>query len=434
MVAYGQALRKSRRVGWENAYVDYNRLKTALVREEEISSSQSSSSLSLSFEVLLQQEIEKVSLFALRQQGEIAQQIGALRLMQHKQQQHDQASHKQVEGDLAKNNYVNEHDDEPFDEETALLPSSASSASSSASSSYLSASSMACIFPAMQDPSFYEYHSSTSLTERRFFLLDAYTHWGIELLHLQRYICINTMGMRKIVKKYHKHRNVIHKNDKRKNKEEAPNNKRLMNLLSHQTAHGQQLANSGASIDALLASLTQASCQLEPAHRYQYLRQDRDDDEQDGDDSHHYAWVRLHCTVSLIQVLRNYAHRMNESFVAFLSSKAMIAHQQVDAASSEALSLILRFQPDLLQDMEPLQLDQWYLREQQANGLLESIPALPSSSSQESNNSATMSWGGVDSASLTLNLLSTLLYTVRNLQLNEGTKDAADTAHTLSCI
>ena len=104
MVAFGKALKRSRRDGWETAYLDYSKLKRILSelgcspqsqnndvesindeRANQLVTSRSERSDSSyirvkeSFFQELGEEIEKVSLFALKRQGMLSEAIGHLR-------------------------------------------------------------------------------------------------------------------------------------------------------------------------------------------------------------------------------------------------------------------------------------------------------------------------------------------------------------------
>ena len=141
MVAFGSALLRSQRSGWEEAYVDYDGLK-ALVRDDPTA-----------FDEKLRYEIEKVSLFALTRLGEIARAIGALRLSKQNQS-------SSLFGNY--NNNYNNNNNQGVD----LVPSG-------------------------EQPTLP--------------VANAYTQCAVELLHWQRFVCINAVGIRKILKKYRKH-------------------------------------------------------------------------------------------------------------------------------------------------------------------------------------------------------------------------------------
>jgi len=475
MVAYGDALRLSRRPGWEEAYIDHQNLQVALrTLETERTSPTSSSSPSCSdhnmkdnknqqddvnkhtqrnnkdknknkkplppFEILLEREIEKVSFFALHQQGEIAQHIGALRLLQLGRpwfrvavdptsqafrQLRQGASVTAVtaskrrfrldDNDSDDDEYEEDKDKGADDEETALLSPTLSTSSFPKSSSATVEYPTRPIFPAMSTSSSSAASSSLSSSTDDMDLILAFTHWGIELLHIQRYVSINTVGIRKIVKKYlrrnrrqQQRSNVEHLESTTATSDTTAIIKaNLMATFPATRSHGKQLASMGASIQALYETLNMA-CAL--------LQQPNKENKKNGtssspsrgdhhtDDARYYAWIRLYCTVALIEVLQTFADRTIESFSAFLSSQSMIAQQE--DLSREALTMILRCQPDILKEMEPDQLDAWFTRQQMADGLLETFRSTQDGATKG------YAWGGVDSFSLALNLLSTLLYTV----------------------
>jgi SPX domain protein involved in polyphosphate accumulation len=100
MVNYGEALRKARRPGWEDAYLDYeelkrirNRLEALLIeRDDDIAASlvsvgsespylQKYFELRTEFADKLHSEIEKISLFSLTRLGELANAVGVLRFL-----------------------------------------------------------------------------------------------------------------------------------------------------------------------------------------------------------------------------------------------------------------------------------------------------------------------------------------------------------------
>ena len=121
--------------------------------------------------------------------------------------------------------------------------------------------------------------------------------------------------------------------------------------------------------------------------------------------------LRFKCTVSSIHTLREYAQRVNQPFQAFLSSKAMIltGHDPggLERATQKALSLLVRFQPDSLLFMDKAALDDWERR------IVANAGAMPESTDASIGDfDVDLSWGGVNSTSMIINLMSTLLYTV----------------------
>ena len=352
MVAFGNALLESLRPGWEEAYLDYEGLK------ELIGSTDTSA-----FDRRLRQEIEKVSLFALYQQGEIARAIGSLRLSSNKNQ--------------------------------AAPLFASSSTMTTATSTALSNSTMFAL-------------SSTA---------DAYTACAVELLHWQRYVCINAMGFRKIIKKFRKQKLVEKGTAVGSNDAKAQNDADILHL--------QQLANA-AAIAAMHASLQQACQALDPGQMpstsspteltakrtadptsdISYQHENVNNDVLTQRQRERYAWIRLHCTVSLIQAVRQYAQSMNESFTDFLSNKSMILTSSGGSKkdSPAAMRVFLHLDPDSILAMEPTHLRTVWEDED--------YPFLEGTIGTQLGTSADRTWGGVDSVSLWLNLMSTLLYTV----------------------
>ena len=335
MVAFGNAILAAQRPGWERAYVDYQDLKDLIFRDDP-----------KAFYAKLQLEIEKVSLFALHRQGEIARTLGTLRLPH---------------------------------ELPLFSPSEAVRSLTAAQTLHTPRSSA-----------------------------DAFTQCAVELLHWQRFVCINAVGIRKIIKKFQKHhanwRDMVRMQDDTSDRE----NNSVKGAIITDDPHLQQLVNS-ASVAAMSASLAQACKELDPEQRfissklssYQHARDERVDTEL----GQRYAWIRLHCTVVLIGAMRNYAKSMNESFYAFLSNRSMIEGQPLltssDETSLQALRIFLHLQPDSLLTMDASRMGRVW----EDYGFLETSFRIQSGKDRE--------WGGVDSVSLMLNLSSTLLYTVR---------------------
>ena len=135
MVNYGDSLRKARRLGWEDSYLDYeglkrirNRLEALLIeRDDDIAASLVSAAsydspylqkyfeLRTEFADKLHSEIEKISLFSLARLGELANAIGALRFST------DNNAHPSMNEDDHQQKVLH---NEPCDEETVLQSSS----------------------------------------------------------------------------------------------------------------------------------------------------------------------------------------------------------------------------------------------------------------------------------------------------------------------
>ena len=258
MVAFGRALVSCQRSEWQEAYLDYQGLK-ALVADP---------AAAATFDKQLRLEIEKVSLFALYRQGEIARAIGALRLQQ----------------------------------SPGLFGS------------------------ARQDSDDNDrLQQAQAQQQQQQQLLHSYTACAVELLHWQRFVCINAVGIRKIIKKFHKNHHHPAQLQQDSHNED--------HHYFTTDPHLQQLANSQA-VAAMHASLEQACRELDDAESVMMILGQQAHEPQDPSTvQQRQAWTRLHCAVSLIQAMRHYAHSMNTTFLAFLSHKSMIlGGQNVDEA------------------------------------------------------------------------------------------------------
>jgi len=477
MVNYGKSLRNARRQEWEDAYLDYDRLKTALYRMDPSASirdgqvqeeyedgageetpllltspavsaasshardqqerlSQPISAFSLNelletgkaFLAELHTEIEKVTLFSLKKQGEIADQVGSLRF------EHYSGKDRLFSGTT----------------NTAALSSSPED--------------QAC---------------------------EAYARVGVELLHLLRFICINATGIHKILKKYEKTVYAVLNEISPNFEDDVLETTALQQLkhaldtttaatratpilkgrkatavtprttLRHRThkrqptqpdfttgtttmsfhkngpgSHLQELANS-ASIAAIHASLGLALQQQMEYELQQKLQQREPSD----------SLLRFHFVMASIETLRHSADLVNSPFSNFLSRKAMIATGAnlggMEASTLEQLRRLLMFEPDIILNLPYEDLLDWYrttifeddrdagfgisirisdpvavMSEQKSRAAghrrkqshLESMHTMSAFPSGVSGGDK--AWGGVDSKTLTINLLSTLLYTV----------------------
>jgi len=251
---------------------------------------------------------------------------------------------------------------------------------------------------------------------------DGYTFLGVELLHLLKFICVNAMGFRKILKKHDK----ICQRAAQYFGREHEHGRHDEHTGTHRLVDGpednlQHLANSD-SVAVIHSSLLVALSELEAAQMggmqvYQQI--------EEGDPRKNFLrngfpveLVRFKCCVSSIQTLREYAQKVNAPFKNFLSRKAMIIIGQdlgdLERATQQALQILLHFQPDSLLTMDEAALQDWQRRVLLRTGM--ELDLLESGSFTDLEDGA-QSWGGVNSASMIINLLSTLLYTVRNREL-----------------
>eukprot|EP00562_Extubocellulus_spinifer_P013012 CAMPEP_0178542176 /NCGR_PEP_ID=MMETSP0697-20121206/1923_1 /TAXON_ID=265572 /ORGANISM="Extubocellulus spinifer, Strain CCMP396" /LENGTH=918 /DNA_ID=CAMNT_0020174567 /DNA_START=66 /DNA_END=2822 /DNA_ORIENTATION=- len=423
MVAYGTTLLRARRPGWEHAYLDYDGLRSLLEEIESLCNAELGTegvtidSLEEAFLLRLRKEIEKVSLFTLTRQGEIAETVGSLRFK-------EEADRLKIFHPSASNlpgpSYNKDNDDDSdseeripvaghsYDsEEAALLPRGSivsGPLTTPKPSSKKSAEEARPMFrgDALVTPATTHYPAA---------IADEYTALGVELLHLLKFICINAMGIRKILKKYDKIILRAQQSISTNQSMDDDNMSQQDRLVGGPEDHLQQLANS-ASIAAIYSSLLAELTDLESnvmlangtttngcVSAYQAIEEGRDN-------ASAASLLRFKCTVSTIHTLREYAQRVNQPFQAFLSSKAMIltGHDPdgLERETQKALSLIWRFQPDSLLLMDKAALDDWERR------------SMPESSDASIGDFDVdlESWGGVNSTSMIISLMSTLFYTV----------------------
>jgi len=438
MVAYGATLRRSRRLGWEDAYLEYENLRSLLEEIEALCKESATPAIALppgydpnedavdsleeQFLQKLRKEIEKVSLFTLTRQGEIAEAVGSLRFGPDSNltiQPSLLSKHRlvpQVGMSVDVDEYP-DHDDIPkapdsYDsEEAALLPRGSVVAGPLKTPKPAPKSVSAPRRPMFRNDVMSQVRNSASTA-------DAYTALGVELLHLLKFVCVNAMGIRKILKKHDKvmlrAEQVFAEND---NEVDDRSKSERERLVGGPEDHLQQLANS-ASVAAIYSSLLAELMDLEAAQMggtpnvFEAL--------EEGDatngmlmeqmESYPVSLVRFKCTVSSIHTLREYAQRVNQRFQGFLSRKAMIVtgHDPggLEQSTQKALSLLLRFQPDSLLFMNESDLEDWQKR-------IVSRSGAPEDDATFGDLDVDMdSWGGLNTTSMIINLMSTLLYTV----------------------
>ncbi len=429
MVAYGASLRRARRPGWENAYLNYTALRSQLEEIEALCKESATPDIQLPFGydpnekaveilekkflALLRKEIEKVSLFTLTRQGEIAEAVGSLRF-------EADAANLTLAPELARprppqqlgmsvddddeEEFTDLNDPDSYEEDAALLPRGsivrgALKTPKPPSSKHVSYESR----PMFRRDVIQGLHTDVTV--------DEYTALGVELLHLLKFICVNGMGVRKILKKHDK---VMLRADQifSENEESADNISQSEHerLVGGPEDHLQQLANS-ASVAAIYSSLLAELVDLEAA-QVKVVPNNICDVEAGNMPMEQISLVRFKCTVSSIRTLRKYAQHVNERFTAFLSSKAMILTGVdpggLERSTQKALALLLRFQPDSLLFMNERALENWERRIVASSQEGEAIDDAKISDLDIGHDT----WGGVDSASMIINFMSTFLYTV----------------------
>ena len=226
MVGFGAVLDKSRRPGWENAYLDYEGLKAILYRlEEAIVANAARLSFqsqdltpdspdvidedvrrsSTEFMSKLHSEIEKVTLFCLSRLGDLAHSLGALRFSDDTlyecpdaDDDDDVESAKKVgtrvEGADTEKNRGKLHgglnSNGPGERDSLLT------ATDRRSYSDMPPSRMRA------NKNLFHRESLTTLIGLRSYDVDekfsVYAELGVELLHLLKFSCLNAVGVRKI--------------------------------------------------------------------------------------------------------------------------------------------------------------------------------------------------------------------------------------------
>ncbi len=213
MVNFGDLLTKSKRPGWENAYLDYDGLKDVgrrvqrVLAERErhltgdpaqdstITSARLDEELhcySAEFTAKLHQEIEKITLFCLAMLGDLAHSLGALRFDESSMGAGVVPHHERIESaadDIEDGVENQDFTPEALEELARLLPSSRAGSYTS-DSRRNSRQSFGTLF---------KKENLSTLVGRDF--NDAedsvriYSVVGVELLHLLRFTCLNAVGV-----------------------------------------------------------------------------------------------------------------------------------------------------------------------------------------------------------------------------------------------
>jgi len=434
MVAYGTQLKNARRPGWERAYLEYSDLKYMLDRElqEAVLTNVGVQTQQSRFLNALEHEIEKVSLFTLSRQGELADAVGAYRfpdfktssLLFEQQQQPPPpppAPPSTTTTRVLKPSPPSEADlllspiKKRSGEKVASLPSFTRN---SASSENLAAASVRTrpMFRAPESLRVVTMNQASSTTAaateddgETASQTATLTTIAIELLHLLRFICVNAVGIRKILKKYDKVMALGVDTNSIGSGGGADMDNLFARIATKRPAdHIQQLANA-ASISALHASLESALQGLVDASSPA--------EGGGGGITNGVATIRLQCAIEAIQVLREYAVIVNQPFSEFLSRRAMIVTGR-DREERKALLAVLQFDPDTLAMTTDAELLNWKRAQKmhQHHRRFSSVINMDDVIMDLEGDflvSEPDSWGGVNGASMMINLASTLLYTVR---------------------
>ena len=464
MVAYGAKLKNARRPGWENAYLEYDVLKGLLERElchqhqhqqqrdAAAAAAADTAAGDRSFLTVLEQEIEKVFLFTLSRQGELAEAIGAYRFPHYditptktlttftmpltlppteEADDEDDDDDDTTDTDLLLMSPIKKHSGEPV---PSLPPFTRRGSGTDDHGLMVVAPTIASVRPLFRVPASTTHTATTTTTTK------ALTEIAMELLHLLRYICVNAVGIRKILKKYHKLWLAV--------QEEDGDHHRGREAAWHRADHMQQLTNAG-SIAALHASLDAAWGQ--ETLRITTSRNNSTANKTTTPSS--VSTIRLQCAMEAIQVLRDYAVIVNQPFSEYLSRRAMIVTGR-DREERKALWAVLRFNPDTLSPHHTpdTELVAWWWRRAAATTSASAAAAGRHQMHRRHLSSTVLnmndvmewvdddfvvmdqadSWGGVNRRSMVINLASTLLYTVRSHMVIVVARQSIDRTYLLS--
>ena len=244
--------------------------------------------------------------------------------------------------------------------------------------------------------------------------LDQYSTVGVEMLHLLKFICVNSIGVRKILKKYNK---VFERIDE-------PHSYYL------DGNHLQQLAFSRSM------SAIQFSLEMELARFYTEMQEGITMQEKRNKDPENpivLSFYRFQCIVDCVHSIQRYAEILQRPFWNFLAQSSMIRTAinfgDMDRAGKDSLLWLLRLKPDKLLTMTEGELqhmwNRWATGPNTTRALKDNTPRMPrqalatileendaGSVLTSSEDQAELYWGGVDWVSMALNLTSKLLYTV----------------------
>ncbi|VEU36731.1 unnamed protein product [Pseudo-nitzschia multistriata] len=287
MVGFGRSLKRSRRQGWEAAYLDYNKLKRILYQLERSMLNQSNvienrisqnddailgdvagrrcHQINEEFYLELGQEIEKISLFTLKIQGLLSEAIGYYRFR---------------------------------DDDTIKV---------------------AKLFPDNFSISREHYNGIPGDDLEMCLIL------GVELLFLMQFVGVNILGVRKVMKKYNK---II----RRANKPEY-----IFIVGGKDDFHLELIANS-QSLSAIHSSLQ--SLLVDFHCKYKLLTKDT---------TRELNFFRFQSIVQAGYVIQKNSEIVNQPFKEFLSRKAMInvgsSLGGIEGNEMHAVNVVLSFRP-----------------------------------------------------------------------------------------
>lgn len=234
---------------------------------------------------------------------------------------------------------------------------------------------------------------------------------GTEFLHLLRFICLNSIGVRKILKKFNKL--FEHKDEEQ--------------WYTVEGNHLQQLSLS-RSVRAIQTSL-----------EHEFHRLYFDLYQSPVSDHHVIQVIRFRSIMDCAQSIQRYTEILQQSFWNFLSSSSMIGTTVnfggMDRASNDAMKWLMRLDPESIMSMDEEELKSlgyiWpvipsgepsvrplpdfrrqplYTIREETSGSILSLDEAHTFTDDEFEKR--LFWGGVDRKTMVLNLVSKLLYTV----------------------
>jgi len=487
MVGYGAVLDRSRRPVWSTAYLDYEGLKSilnhlddaVLDNSERLSHHHRNARRyndtttdvvvtiddnvrlhSRAFTNKLHVEIEKVTLFCLSRLGDLAHSLGALRFDETNGSNNDDNNRRGAVFaptlDRAENG-LDDHEEEEWRVEQSqpqmgterqLLIPRKTNTPPTYSDNDVTPPRRQRTASSLWKSNDIMFHSETLSIRRRSSDDDddntmdkfgIYARIGVELLHLLKFATLNSVGIRKIVKKYEKTfllHPLVHErgiSDVILNNDNSSIHDRLLHLTSDasfNTVYASLIDALAESNDGLI--LTNTNEGSSKHHRrglsesmkrsrdavIQYLQQPRNED----DDTVHKSRsiLQLECTVLSINAIQDFANAVSAPFQGYLSRKAMIVRGGNDnggdlgSSNKRAIDVLVSFDPQFILEMNEVELSEWCTRAASKAGSKKGHTRETSTTTINLDVLTTKdrSWGGVDNVTLVINLLSVVLYTV----------------------
>ncbi|KAL3772801.1 hypothetical protein ACHAW5_009333 [Stephanodiscus triporus] len=443
MVGFGAVLDKSRRPAWGNAYLDYEGLKTILYRLEEVvvenaaRLSYQSQHLtpdfpgeitdedvrrySNEFMSKLHCEIEKVTLFCLSRFGDLAHSLGALRfdkdtLYEYPYEDDDDddmesakkigalivEAENETKGGGLRGGLVCDNSGE----RDALLPAAVRRRSYND------------MPPSRRRANANLFHSENLSTCNDFGdKFSVYAELGVELLHLLKFSCLNAVGV------FLENPFVMDERVTEVKLNGTSSHDRLLQLTNNQPYN----AIYASLLDALAECDTAVmkSMGISRSHRrglsepifrskdtaIQFINQTKNDGERDS-----LSLLRLECTVLSINAIQEFANAVSKPFQVFLSRGAMIGagkdRGDMGSSNKKAIDVLVSFEPQFILEMSKSELHEWCQRAAARSTAHTKHSREPSAIDNPFLTKEDRDWGGIDNASLIINLLSVLLYTI----------------------